>query len=145
MKRLLPYAKWLIFTGILSILPILFKYATFWLTKENVSIPLLLENGDLHLISCALAVGALGEIIFSTSSDELIFHKIIVGTGSLILVLFTIVLYSQILSFTEDPNHQEKLKLSTESLSNLQIVLYAFAIIFGVWSQIFPEKKYNHV
>ncbi len=55
--------KWLLFGVVCSLLPILFKVITYVTRGQNIELTILVEHGELFLISTAIAATGLGELV----------------------------------------------------------------------------------
>ena len=59
------FLKWFLFTLVVSLAPIIVSAVALKLVRETASLERLLGNGELLMISCALAATAIGELIAS--------------------------------------------------------------------------------
>lgn len=90
-KKYLKYIKWILFTGLIAILPIGLDIAFRKVTGVPVKIESLIGKGELLLLSCALAAGGLGEIFFTTTTDNKnLFPRVITGFLGLVFLLFLV-------------------------------------------------------
>lgn len=86
----MKYIKWILFTGIIGIVPIGLDITFRKFTGQPIRIEDLIGKGELLLLSCALAASGLGDILFSTTEYSKNFvPRIMTGFLGIVCVLFT--------------------------------------------------------
>ena len=88
--------RWLIFSVLVSLLPVIFS-ALVLLTGQGISsITVLLSGGELLLISSAICAGAIGEIVTSTNRNKI--GRVLAGGGSVIILASSSFWFAHIVS-----------------------------------------------
>jgi hypothetical protein len=86
--------RWIVFGVLIALLPIAFRYALESTTGPVPSLAHLLADGELLLISSAIAAGAVGELI-GRGRNRLILQLISAG-GCIATVLFASLYYAYV-------------------------------------------------
>lgn len=81
--------KWLLFSVIVSIVPLFSIYIILHLNSTNPSLISLISRGELQLISVALLANGIGEIVASNSVKK-IFQILLAGLSTVLLLIISI-------------------------------------------------------
>ena len=90
------FTRWLIFGVLLALVPLLFSWATRQLRAQPSSLDVLLANGELFLVTAALAGAAIGELLGVARSSRQPFWEIVAGGCCLIVVVLSAHLFADI-------------------------------------------------
>jgi hypothetical protein len=90
------FARWLIFGVLLALVPLLFSWATRQLRAQPSSLDVLLANGELFLVTAALAGAAIGELLGVARASRQPFWEIVAGGCCLIVVVLSAHLFADI-------------------------------------------------
>jgi hypothetical protein len=123
--------RWLLFGVAVSALPIAWAAGSLFIHGKPISIPELLGNGDLLMVTCAGCAVALGEIIGSSETAQP--WKIAFGFFSLLVIVGTCLVFSSITEIRLDKSAYDIALYRFEVSS---IALFVFGTIFGgvaVW------------
>ena len=83
--KIIRFVKWIVFSVIISLLPLVFNLLSALNRQKEASLSLLCSHGELLILSAAIAAGSIGEL-FGGGSERAIL-KIIAG-GGCVAVLF---------------------------------------------------------
>jgi hypothetical protein len=115
--------NWLMFSAGLALLPIMFNALSTVTRSENTSLGTLVQNGELLLVTGALAATALGEIL---QADDPRTSRSIVG-GSALFILALASYYFADISIGRRLDEQ----LDVVVIQNISLVLYSFSVLVG--------------
>lgn len=91
-------ARWVIFSVMIALLPLLFTYIYFLTINKLITLEALLARGELLLISVALAADAMGGLIASGKERPIL--KIMSGGGCLVSAFFASLYFAAVSSNT---------------------------------------------
>jgi hypothetical protein len=127
-------AKWLIFSVLLSLVPLLANYGLYRITENAIDLELLLSHGELFLIAAALTGTALGEIIASRKKRQHGNWRLCSAGGSLLIVILASMLFAFV-SGTQLANRS----LDTCFVEAASLVVYVCACVTGTFSIVLSE------
>jgi hypothetical protein len=114
--------KWIMFSVAVALLPLVFRFLQIVTRGQLPSIQDITSQGELLLISGAMAAAALGEIIMSNISHSIL--KIISGGFCVIMLLISSFYYADIASYSFNG-----LALNKGIASEISIITYIFTLI----------------
>ena len=122
--------RWAIFGVIVAILPLVFRYL--WTLSQNggASVTQMLSNGELLLISTALAASAIGEII--PCGRQYPGCALVAGGGCLSSLLFGALYYAAVSS--NPPARQDIVVF-------ISFVLFSFSLLSSAGCLIVAERS----
>lgn len=145
-ERFVKALKWLLFTAVISIIPLGLDWLFRYMNNRDQSWYELISAGQLFLVSCALSASGLGEVFgaFKRTTDN-VFHHVVIGFLGLICVLATVSLYgymSAAISIQQDVTAQalhgpQILSLDTIKVAYLQVICFIVSFTVGLYAQQF--------
>ncbi len=123
--------KWIIFSVILALLPLVFNYLYEVTRKGPPTIAMLLGKGELLLIAASLSAAVVGDLI-GTGNKQLMW-KLIVGGSAAILLCITSLYFASISSAPPGEH------LNTEIIAKYSLFFFFFSVIVGIACIPFQE------
>ncbi len=114
------FTVWIIFSVLLALSPIAFNYLLSYLSGKSPDFSILLQNGELFIVSVAIGAGAAGQLIGSGQNNRTL--KIISAGGCFILVIISSFLFAAI-STSLIPS------IDPDRVSNISTVMFNMTII----------------
>ncbi|MGO8089060.1 hypothetical protein AB9E29_18200 [Rhizobium leguminosarum] len=125
--------RWLFFTILLSLIPILASYIQLSANKAAlISLTSVLRQGDLFLLCSGFCASALGELI-GLERKRWPGAKIMVGGAATLVMLLCVFLYAAI--------RNSSVTESIEFLANISISIFIFGAIISVACVALSEMK----
>jgi hypothetical protein len=97
------YLKWLLFSGIFSLLPVIITALKISLRNGNISfgesIIQVITEGGFFLVTALLSAQAIGDLIFTRIFPIL---RLVTGFGALMVVIISIFLYAEVTNLLEN-------------------------------------------
>lgn len=138
---LVTLAKWLIFSVLISLVPIAFSYQKIWVRSGNVpSLEQILSGGELFLLACALCASSVGGLI--GSSRDRMLAKTAIGGISIIIVAAASMIFADVsaASTAGAGAGQLNYELNKSLITLLSIVYFACSLIVSGVGVILAEN-----
>jgi len=114
--------RWLIFSVVIALLPLAFNLLRFSSRGTPLSLLTILSNGELLLISAAIAAAAAGELF--ASGQNYIKAKLFAGGGCVIVLILASFLFADISVAIASGE-----KISQEAVSTNSIVIFILTVV----------------
>jgi hypothetical protein len=118
--------RWIFFSVLISLLPVLFGFSSFFLRGESISFYQSSANGEFFLIAVGLSAGVIGELFSSVNNRDII--KIILGGLICLIMLFSCYSFTDV--FRDSLSEKSYLpdKIFFMSISTLGITFFCCLI-----------------
>lgn len=128
-KNKIKYVKWLLFTGVITVLPIGLNLTFQLLSQKTIELSELIGNGQLLLVSCALSASGLGEIFSSADrNSENFMPRVIAGFVGIVFLLLSSSIYGYVSGIAGD-------KMDMDLFIKIQFLVFTASFLVGLYAQ----------
>lgn len=126
------FLRWVFFSFVLSLSPLFIQMGILAIKKSYSSFPMLIQNGELLLISATMCIGGIGELVRTGNNyDQL---KLSVLALSIIAAFFATAFFGAVAAFavTKDP-------IDYDMVVILSFWIYGASVILSVSDALLAE------
>jgi hypothetical protein len=123
---------WLVFNVIIALLPFAFRAMAALLTERPVDLKQILSDGELFLVSAAIASGAVGELILK--GRQMRIPRVLAGGGCVICLMLASFLYAFIRAQSGPTT-----SLTPDGIYTLSLIMFFFTFLAGTGCLILSE------
>jgi hypothetical protein len=126
--------KWLVFSVLLSLVPLLANYGLHRINKHAIDLTLLLSHGELFLIASALTGTALGEVVVAGRSRKHERWRLCSAGGNLLIVILASMFFAFVCGTQLTTGNMD-----TSFVCSTSLVVYCFGFFTSACSVILSE------